>query len=106
MYLKISFSRHAIFLRKITIRPDAIFDYNYEILAKDLSLRTDCLGAGKVYLDMLRNLRYPMRCILRGIEDSSHDYDQDIHRTYHYQDSKFWSSKGSLTQDADEFVIF
>jgi hypothetical protein len=55
---------------------------------------------------MLRSLRYPMRCILRGIEDSSHDYEQDIHSTYHYLDSRFWSSEGSPTGDANEFLIF
>lgn len=104
-YLQIQLSKK----QPATIRTDALFDYNYKLFATNLSLRADCadsVDAGKVYVDMLHSLRHPMRCILRGLEDSSHDYEQDIHSTYHYLDSRFWSSKGSLIEDANEFLIF
>lgn len=43
---------------------------------------------------------------LKGIEASSTDYDQSIHRVLNDSTWYFWSSTGSLTIDNNEYLIF
>lgn len=91
---------------KSTIRTDALFDYNYKIFSDELCLNLYSSNARQIMFNLMHALRHPMRCILRGVESSSHDYEQDIHSTYNYLDSYFWSSLGSTSENANEFLIF
>lgn len=44
---------------------------------------------------------------LQGVTESSKDYNQSIHRTLDINDEHgFWSSTGSKTQDASEFLLY
>ena len=51
---------------------------------------------------------YHQACIvpLQGIAESSHDFDQDIHRTLSLNDGLFWSSQGSVTTDSIEYLRY
>lgn len=48
------------------------------------------------------------RCIsIKGLQDSSHDYDQTVHRTIDLEDlNSFWSSGPSDTADHKEWLLY
>ena len=44
---------------------------------------------------------------IKALEDSSHDFDQTIHRTIDLENlNSFWSSGGSDTADSSEFLLY
>mmetsp|Transcript_12641 Transcript_12641/g.11190 ORF Transcript_12641/g.11190 Transcript_12641/m.11190 type:complete len:86 (-) Transcript_12641:1314-1571(-) len=44
---------------------------------------------------------------IKGVKDSSHDFDQTVHRTVDIDDlNSFWSSGGSDTAESTEWLIF
>ena len=45
-------------------------------------------------------------CRLKGIGQSSHDFNQSVYMTLENSQSEFWSSTGSETQDANEFLVY
>jgi hypothetical protein len=57
----------------------------------------------KNYIKYLLSISIP----IKGIKDSSHDFDQTIHRTTDVNDwNSFWSSTGSKTTDSTEWLLY
>jgi hypothetical protein len=58
-------------------------------------------------LTLKKNYREAKRLELMPLAASSTDYNQSVHRTLNFENFKyFWSSKGSETSDAEEWLDY
>lgn len=83
--------------------------YLYEIaeILPKIFTRIEYGSQGKRFYKDIKHATHHLKSVVKsGIEASSHDYDQDIQKTLVYDDGLYWSSKGSDSADANEYLIY